>query len=165
KQLVKYPELHAAGHGMRSFAGCLLHVFTSPSFVLLIDEPEVFLHPPHARMLGTLLAREKSTNRQLIIATHSADFLRGIIDSGHKHVKIVRITREDDVNHAYELGTEQIRELWSDPILRFSNIFDGLFHDLVVVCEGDADCRFYSAIADVLPSESRERKDLLFTWT
>jgi len=66
RQLIAYPRLTDVGHGMRSFAGCLMHVFASPAFVQLIDEPEVFLHPPHARVLGSLLAREKPPERQLL---------------------------------------------------------------------------------------------------
>jgi energy-coupling factor transporter ATP-binding protein EcfA2 len=164
-KLVKYQELDQLGHGMRSFAGCLLHVFTSPAFVLLIDEPEVFLHPPHARLLGTLLAREKLPSKQLIIATHSADFIRGVIDAGGKNTKVVRITRDGDVNHARELRADQIQLLWADPILRFSNILDGLFHEIAIICEGDADCRFYSAVADVIERKPKQKPDALFTWT
>lgn len=57
QQLRKLPFLHNQGHGMRSFVGCTLHVFTSPAFIHLLDEPEAFLHPPHAKLLAGLLAR------------------------------------------------------------------------------------------------------------
>lgn len=165
KRLAAYPRLSDVGHGMRSFAGCLLHVYTTPAFVQLIDEPEVFLHPPHARLLGTILASEKQPSRQLIIATHSADFLRGVMESGHKRIKVIRITRDKNVNHAHELSTNQLKTLWDDPILQFSNFLDGLFHEMVVVCEGDSDCRFYSTVASALPTDDRNARDILWTST
>jgi hypothetical protein len=34
--------------------------------------------------------------------------------------------------------------------LRYSNILDGLFHEGVVLCESDADCRFYGSILDAM---------------
>jgi hypothetical protein len=165
QKLLGYPELGVMGHGMRSFGGCLLNVFAAPAFVLLIDEPEVFLHPPHARILGTILAREKPSDRQIVFSTHSTDILQGILDFEDGKVQIVRMTRGIDGNHAHELKSETIRQLWNDPLLRFSNVFDGLFHDLVVVCEGDADCRFYSAVLTTIQSDSERRPDVLFTWT
>jgi hypothetical protein len=47
------PQLHAQGDGMRSFAGVLLATSVGLESILLIDEPEAFLHPPQARLLGT----------------------------------------------------------------------------------------------------------------
>jgi hypothetical protein len=64
------------------------------------------------------------------------------------------------------LSNERIKELWDDPLLRYSNILDGLFHESVVVCEADADCRFYSAILDAAmagKSDEIRRPDLMFT--
>jgi hypothetical protein len=64
------------------------------------------------------------------------------------------------------LSNERIKELWGDPLLRYSNILDGLFHESVVVCEADADCRFYSAILDATmagKSDDVIRPDLMFT--
>jgi hypothetical protein len=50
------------------------------------------------------------------------------------------------------LSADAIRELWADPLLRTSNILEGLFHRGVIVSEGDADARLYElAIADANP--------------
>jgi hypothetical protein len=91
--------------------------------------------------------------------------LRGLLDTESCDIKVVRITRSSDTNSIRLLENGRIRELWGDPLLRYSNILDGVFHDAVVVCEADADCRFYSAVLDALTSEDDDerRPDVLFT--
>jgi hypothetical protein len=44
------------------------------------------------------------------------------------------------------LNSPEVRELWSNPILRVSNVLDELFHERVILCEADSDCRFYSTV-------------------
>ena len=166
ERLEKLPTLRSQGDGMRSFAGVILATSVGRESILLIDEPEAFLHPPQARLLGLSLVQERGCSRQLFVATHSADVLRGMLDSGSPDVRVVRITRRDAVNIARVLDNARIGELWGDPLLRYSNILDGLFHDGVVVCEGDADCRFYSAVHDSMCSAAEEgtrRPDVMFT--
>jgi predicted ATPase len=59
----KMPRLDTQGDGMRSFTSILLDTFTSEYTVTLIDEPEAFLHPPQARLLGKILATHNPDNR------------------------------------------------------------------------------------------------------
>lgn len=157
----RLPALDSEGDGIRSFVGGLLAALCGAHPVLMIDEPEAFLHPPQARRLSAALARTaKELDRQLIIATHSADVVRGALEASQQ-VSVCRITREttaeQDVNHASLLESKQLAELWSKPLLRSSAAFDGLFHEGVVVCEADADCRFYEAILRRM--ETAERID------
>lgn len=148
RRLEELPALHKQGDGMRSFVGVVLHTTVVDYSIIMIDEPEAFLHPPQARQLGKLLARELPKDRQLFIATHSTDFIQGVLDAGSSNVRIVRIQRSEDTNLINQLDATGVKSLWQDPLLRYSNIFDGLFHQKVVLCEGDADCRFYSAVLD-----------------
>jgi AAA domain, putative AbiEii toxin, Type IV TA system len=165
RELKNLPRLDAQGDGMRSFVGVLLNTFVRYYSVLLIDEPDVFLHPPQARLLGKVLAGKKAAGMQLIVATHSGDFLRGVMDANLSNVRVVRIRRDGPINRICELKPQDLRSLWMDPLLRYSNILDGIFHQGVVVCEGDADCRFYGAIADALYETvpGRTRPDVMFT--
>lgn len=159
------PLLEEQGDGMRSFAGLVLETLTGAETVQLVDEPEAFLHPPQARLIGRLLVEAKPQNRQLILATHSGDVLRGVLDADLACVRVVRLTRDGSANHVVELKSEEINRFWSDPLLRYSNILDGLFHELVVVCEADSDARFYAAIADALFEEGAlgpRRPDAMF---
>lgn len=143
QKLKKLPILQNQGDGMRSFAGILFDTFTSQKTITMIDEPEAFLHPPQARLLGRMLVKNKPNDRQFFISTHSEDFLKGLLDANSDYVKIVRINRESNVNHIRILENEGVRLLWKDSILRYSNILSGLFHSKVVICESDTDCRFY----------------------
>ena len=166
EKIGQLPTILTQGDGMRSFAGVLLSTSVGRESILLIDEPEAFLHPPQARLLGRMLAEDKPTERQLFVATHSGDILRGFLDVGSTDVRVVRIRRIDEKNHVRQLDNEKITELWSDPLLRYSNILDGLFHEKVVVCEGDADARFYSAITDAAIESigaDAKRPDIMFT--
>lgn len=163
-QISTLPKLQDQGDGMRSFASILLDTFTSDYPITLIDEPEAFLHPPQARILGKMLANNSRNNRQLFISTHSEDFLQGLLDAENENVTIIRINREDNVNHMSILYNEEIRKLWSNPLLRYSNILSGLFHEKVVVCESDYDCLFYQAIIDAVCEHNNEiAPDILFT--
>lgn len=152
------------GDGIRAFVGLLLQTMLSPRPVVIVDEPEAFLHPPQARRLGKLLLDELPSSSQLIVATHSEDFLQGILDSRDRPVQIVRMSKKkSSVFAPRTVAPERIRETWSDPLMRYSDLLDGLFHAGVVLCEGDSDCRFYQAVLDEHLSNLPEARDLLFT--
>ena len=164
EKLRPLPLLEAQGDGMRSFSGILFDVFTTIKTVTMIDEPEAFLHPPQARLLGRMLVKNKPNDRQLFISTHSEDFLKGLLDADSDNVKIVRINREGNTNKIKTLNNEDVKNLWKNSILRYSNILSGLFHSKVVICESDTDCRFYQAILNALyEGQNKVSPDILFT--
>lgn len=162
--LAQLPRLEEQGDGVKSFLGLMTQLIAGSHQVLLVDEPEAFLHPPQARLLGQLLA-ERSAGQQVFIATHSTDVVQGALEAGGG-VTIVRLRRSGAVNRASTLSDQSIKALWADPLLRYSEVLDGLFHDAVVVCESDSDCRYYSAVRDALPgtpAPGERRLELLFT--
>ena len=145
-ELEKLDLLHEQGDGMRSFVGVLLYAFISNHSILFIDEPEAFLHPPQARLLGKMLAKDLPSARQLFLATHSEDFLKGLLDANISNLKIIRIQRDGSVNRVSSLTSSDIDSIWNDSLLRHSNVLNGLFHSKVVICESDSDSRFFSAV-------------------
>lgn len=164
KELEKLPTLHSQGDGMRSFVGLLLNSFLSQYSIVLIDEPEAFLHPPQSRLVGKMFAKDLPSDRQIFIATHDEDFIKGLLDTESKNVKVIRITRKDNVNLISELNNSDIKEIWNDSLLRHSNILNGLFHSKVILCEADSDCKFYNAILDTIYENSNQvSPDILFT--
>lgn len=153
------------GDGMKSFAGVIMYTLYSPRTVILIDEPEAFLHPPQARLVGQVLAKDKPTRRQLFLATHSGDLLRGLLDVDRAKVRVIRLQRDEDGCDINELDPTNVRAIWNDPLLRYSNSLDGVFHERVVVCEADADCRFYGALLGAIYDDRPDdrRPDVMFT--
>lgn len=156
------PEITGEGDGILSFTGCLMTTFANDAKIVFIDEPEAFLHPPQARHLGYVFARDTRKEKQIWLSTHSGALLRGLMDGNTSRLKILRITRDGEKNPYMLLDTAAIQTLWSDPILRFSNALDSLFHKKVIVCESDTDCRFYSAILDSLADKNEQLPDVAF---
>jgi uncharacterized protein DUF2188/putative AbiEii toxin of type IV toxin-antitoxin system len=146
--LDQLPRVDGQGHGMRSLLGKLFPVLAATHPIIIIDEPEAFLHPPQANIFGRILgdmARESDV--QVILATHDRNILVGLLAS-KSPVSVVRLTRFNGQNNAYQLNSEDISHIWSDPVLRYSHVLDGLFHQRVVVVENERDCTFYSAALD-----------------
>ena len=126
-----------------------------------------FLHTSFAkRLLGKTLVQDRVDGTQLFIATHSTDILRGVLDAISPGVKVARIRHGGDTNSVHLLENARESELWSNPLLRNSNILDGLIHEGDIVCEADSDCRFYAAVFDASCAAldpDAKRPDLMFT--
>lgn len=164
-RLRELPLLHEEGDGVRSMIGLLLNLLTGHQTISLIDEPEAFLHPPQARFLAKLLADDsENESRATFLSTHSSDVVHGTLE-GSTPTTVVRLSRNGSINNAAVLDNDAVRRLWSDPLLRYSNLLEGLFTDAVVICESDADCKFFASIRDTIPQEGDEfrRPDILFT--
>jgi ABC-type cobalamin transport system ATPase subunit len=152
------PSVMEQGDGVKSFLGIAMTVLAGRSQILLIDEPEAFLHPGQARALGRWLSTHAAErDLQVIVSSHSRDFVLGLIGGDRSHVRIVRIVREGVKNRLHVLPPEDISATWNDPVLRYSNVLQGLFHRRVAICESDADCRFYGAVLDELAIETNRR--------
>ncbi|MFI5491849.1 ATP-dependent nuclease [Actinoplanes sp. NPDC051859] len=148
--LSSLPLLSEQGDGMRSLMGALLAVMTSSYPVVLIDEPEAFLHPPQAFELGRVLGEIASKREiQIVLATHDRNLVAGLLEVDHD-VSIVRLDRDEGNTTASQLQSSEVKLLWSDSVLRYSNVLDGLFHRMVVLAEGEDDCKFYQAALDAL---------------
>lgn len=158
--------LEGQGDGMRSFATVLLYVLVADTHsIQFLDEPEAFLHPPQARLVGELIARERRAKSQLFIATHSTDILDGLIAGGADKVRIVRIQRDGAINRVKELSREKTAAIANDTLARYSGVFGGIFYQHVVICESDADCLFYSSILNTKAVCGDRRPDVLFIHT
>lgn len=147
-ELLNLPELSEQGDGMRSFFGLLLPLLSASFPMVLVDEPEAFLHPPQAAALGRQLGQLSVDNQlQVVIATHDRHLLTGLLES-QTPLTIVRVDRFSGGTGARQIDPNELKEIWNEPALRYSNALDGLFHRLVVLVEGDRDARFYAAALD-----------------
>lgn len=70
--------------------------------------------------------------------------------SSPKGLSLARISRKENEISAKTLNSESVRDILDNPLLRYSNIVSGLFHDGVILCEAEGDCHFYAATIDAL---------------
>lgn len=142
-------DLYDQGDGIRSAVAILSSLIANEHSLFLIDEPETFLHPPQARMLGRDIV-ELSHGKQCFISTHSIDFIKGILESDSQRVKLIKIERTENINTFKIVDRDIITHIANDKNLRYTNILDGLFYHQLVLCENESDCKFYSTVLEYL---------------
>lgn len=160
--LETYKQVQNQGDGIKSFTGILLYLMLNYYCIYLIDEPESFLHPPQARIMGQIIGQTLSDSQQAFISTHSEDIIKGLLEVCPHRIKIVRITRQEDINSFSVLDNEKLSDVWNDSLLKHSNIMSSLFHKSVVLCESDSDCKIYSIIENHLKREKGKYSETLF---
>ncbi len=142
--------IESTSDGVKAFTGIITEVMAGDPAILLIDEPEAFLHPSLAFKLGKQIAKVSlGSEKRLFVSTHSPYFVMGCIQSGAP-VNIVRLTYLGGVATARVLPNDQILRLMRNPLLRSTGVMSGLFYESVVVTESDADRAFYQEINERL---------------
>jgi len=138
--------LSEASDGVQVFCGLVASVAVLPHLLLLIDEPEAFLHPTLSRRLGANLARiARERDARLFVATHSPDFLLGCLEEVPE-TTVLRLDYRAGVAASHSLGAEEVAILSRDPLLRSTDALRALFARSAVVCEADSDRAFYEEI-------------------
>jgi hypothetical protein len=144
------PELlDDQGDGIRSFCAILVAITVLDRTIIAVDEPEAFLHPPQAYLIGRALAEKASGDKQLFIATHSSDVLRGIL-SLTNDVQILRLSRRGREFQTRQLLPEMLQRIIADPLLNSSRVLDGLFYNGVIITESDGDVVLYRTVLEKL---------------
>ena len=142
--------IHEASDGVKAFTGMMTEIIAGDPVILIIDEPEAFLHPALSFSLGKEIALASSgSEKRLFVSTHSPNFVMGCIQSGTS-INIVRLTYRDNVATARLLASEELLALMRNPLLRSTSVLDGLFYEFVVVTESDADRAFYQEVNERL---------------
>ena len=162
EKLETYKQVQNQGDGIKSFTGILLYLMLDYFCIYLIDEPESFLHPPQARIMGQIIGETLSNQQQAFISTHSEDIIMGLLEVCPERIKLIRITREDDTNFFSVLDNTQFSKVWKDPLLKYSKIMSSLFHKSVILCESDSDCKMYSIIENYLKQANGIFSETLF---
>lgn len=144
--LESYPQVQNQGDGIRSFTGIVLNLMLENYELFLLDEPESFLHPPQAKIIGEIIGEMTNGGKQVVVSTHSKDVLQGLIEVCAERVTIVRITRNNNANAFSILENATVKTIWADPLLKYSDIMESIFHESVVLCESDSDCKMYSIV-------------------
>lgn len=151
----KAMPISESSDGVKAFTGMVTEMIAGDPSVLLIDEPEAFLHPSLSFKLGKEMSAIMSeSDKRLFVSTHSPNFVMGCIKSGSP-VNIVRMTYRNGIATARILPNEDILKLMRNPLLRSTGVLSGLFYEFVIVTESDADRAFYQEINDRLLKYSR----------
>ncbi len=143
----KHGQLDTQGDGFRSFVGVVLSLLLSEGRIVLLDEPEAFLHPAQAKLLGNWIAQHsQNVQSQIIVATHNANFLSGILSSNQK-VDIYRLNRTGDHTTYNPITSDATSKLAKSPLLSAQRVLEAIFYEGVVVCEADSDRCVYQTVA------------------
>lgn len=143
-------DIMLASDGVKAFTGIITTIIAGDPKVILVDEPEAFLHPSLASNLGKEVSNSVNGSfKNLFVSTHSANFLMGCIQSGVP-INIVRLTYSNNSPTARILPSDKVLKLMRHPLLRSTGVLNGLFYEYVIVTEGDADRAFYQEINERL---------------
>jgi AAA15 family ATPase/GTPase len=141
--------LDSVGHGIRAYLKLIFSLLNPVNHVLLIDEPELFIHPPQRRALGKFIAYlTAKQKKQLFIATHDAEFIRGIL-SGQGDVKVFRLSATSSGHTYVTLRTTELVKLIDKQSSNLLNerILNSLFYNGTILCENENDRLFYEEAA------------------
>jgi predicted ATPase len=130
---------------------------SQPGSVIVIDEPELSLHPALQRRLAKLLV-DYSADRQIVVATHSPYFVSlPSLGSGGALVRVYRDTRGSQIAQLRSGTKAELQRLLGDANnphtlgLDAREIF--FLEDGVVLLEGQEDVVFLERALDSLPAE------------
>ena len=145
-----------ASDGVKAFTGMIIEIIAGDPRILLIDEPEAFLHPSLAFTLGKEISQAaQAANKRVFSSTHSPSFVMGCVHSGTP-LNIIRLTYRNKIPTARLLPSDKILTMMRNPLLRSTGVLSGLFYEFVVVTEGDSDRAFYQEINERLLRFKRE---------
>jgi len=143
-------DIASSSDGVKAFTGIITTIIANEPKVMLIDEPEAFLHPSLAYKLGKEIGNTfNDKSRNLFVSTHSSNFLMGCIQSGVP-LNIIRLTYSNYSPTARILQNDKVLKLMRHPLLRSTGVLNGLFYEYVIVTEGDSDRAFYQEINERL---------------
>jgi hypothetical protein len=151
----EYRLIEDEGDGFKSYVAICLTLLLGRRPVVLIDEPEMCLHPPQAYALGRFIGRHGvSTDRATFVATHSSHVLRGIIEESDQ-LEVIRLSRIGAQFNGRRVSKEMLKASIEKPSTKAESVLDGLFAEAVTVVESEGDRLIYGTVWDKIASEFR----------
>lgn len=158
------PGTHYTSEGLGDGIISLLFVLNAlydanSGTVVVIDEPELSLHPQLVRRLGLVLARYAS-DRQIVIFTHSPSLV--VWDAIANGAKVARVFRraEDSVIAQADPDVlkdiSKLRQSWNNPHVIGQDAKEALFlEDGLIVLEGQDDAALLPRVSDLVGVQLR----------
>ena len=138
---------------------------SSENNVIIIDEPEISLHPDLQRKLFSLLV-EYSKDKQIIISTHSPYFVDWKLIS--EYAKIIRFKKVKDTIKMFELSDsakDSIKKIVKDNFQPHTLSLDAneifFLNDNIILTEGQDDVICYK---EIFKQFEYETKASFFGW-
>ncbi len=133
------PKLSSQGDGLKAYLKILYALFNPAKDVIIIDEPEAFLHSPQRRSLGKFIADNASNGKQIFISTHDSEFLRGVLTNTTRDTQVIHLKEKAGVR-SYKVNrvTSASRSKNNNEL-----ILNSYFNKLTVLCEAEDDRVIY----------------------
>ncbi|ELR8704532.1 AAA family ATPase [Vibrio vulnificus] len=137
------------------------------SHVLLLDEPELSLHPAASRTARDMLygLAEKNPNWQVMVTTHSPTF----IDLTRNHTKIIRVDQQgEDIKATTIFRPEDVtfsdNEIESLKLLNLLNpdVLEFFFGNKVLLIEGDTEFTAFGKVISDAKAKGEKKYDDIF---
>ena len=136
---------------LMAFVKAYMETFNNESFILIIEEPEAHLHPIAQRWLKKYIYQMCESGIQVIISTHSPEFidasnLEGLVKVYKEHdiTKVKQLSSEELCRHCITYGapsdkinSSNIMPFYSSCL--FSDQLQGLFAQIIILVEGDTE--------------------------
>ena len=151
------PLIYEQGDGLRAYLKLVFNMFDEFYKIMIIDEPEAFLHPPQRRALGKILAEAAMENgKQVFVATHDVEFIKGVLigskcSKDNKDISVFR-TVIDKNNHIIKSCNLQTASVYLKTNKRISKVesnkyneefLNSLFYKKTILVEDEFDKFFY----------------------
>ena len=155
-----YHSSDGVGEGLVSLFFIVDALYDSaPGEVIVIDEPELSIHPVHQERVAKLLD-EYASDRQIVYATHSAHFVS--FESVAAGAVVARAHKEQGVSRISQLSSDTvaglrgyINNLNNPHILGLDARKVFFLEDRVVLVEGQEDVVFFRRVLEELGEEVR----------
>lgn len=156
-QLERGIHLKDVGDGIKGLVATYVILKSGKRPIVLIDEPEAFLHPNQAYELGKIIGESQAERIQIFVSTHSSNLIRGICETltpnncdGVTLVKLNGKAGSQNGRVANIISGSDLLSYAHNPKLSHSSAIEGLFSDMVVLVESDADRIIYQRLIDLL---------------
>jgi len=145
--------IEGEGDGFKSYVAICLTLLLGRRPVVLIDEPEMCLHPPQAYALGRFIGKHGvSPDHTTFVATHSSHVLRGIIEETEQ-LEVIRLSRVGPQFTGRRVFKETLKASIQKPSTKSESILDGLFAEAVTVVESEGERLVYGTTWDKIAGE------------
>ncbi|MFV1965825.1 MAG: AAA family ATPase [Pirellulaceae bacterium] len=135
------------GDGCRSYLAVILGMLLGQGRIILLDQPDAYLHPEQARCLGRWISQNAARlGCQVFVSTHGSALLNGLLE-GETDMIILRLQRTATAISAHAVPADVSNALAHSPLLAYQNTIECLLRDGVIVVPETEDRVIYETVA------------------